>query len=352
MQTYDEIYERMKNKYIEESGDEFDNASDVAIRLKVLAGEIYNAYVNMEWLKNQMFVKTASGEYLDYFASQRGLARKNAVAATGELTFYVDEVKSYDVAIPKGTVVATSDSDPVRFVTTEDGMIMAGGSLVSLYADAEVAGRRGNAVVGVAVVPVNVPSEVSRVTNREAFVGGVDEETDDELRERIISTFKKPSNGTNVAYYEDLALSIEGISKAGVYGRVRGVGTVDVYVCGNGVACDSSSVNAAQNLISKNRELNVDVKVIAASPYAMDLSVEVIGKKGYSPEYIKERCIEEYKKCLAQVAVGGSIYLSTIGNYFMNTGCIEDYTFNTNMENHSLAASQFFVAGEIDIKVS
>lgn len=40
METYDEIYGRMKNAYEHETGDSFNEVSDIAIRLKVLAGEI------------------------------------------------------------------------------------------------------------------------------------------------------------------------------------------------------------------------------------------------------------------------------------------------------------------------
>ena len=43
METYDEIYRRMSEKYTAESGFEIDPSSDIAIRLRVLAGEIYNA---------------------------------------------------------------------------------------------------------------------------------------------------------------------------------------------------------------------------------------------------------------------------------------------------------------------
>ena len=53
METFDEIYARMKAKYIEESGSEFLETSDIAIRLRVLAGEIYNAQTSLEWLKNR-----------------------------------------------------------------------------------------------------------------------------------------------------------------------------------------------------------------------------------------------------------------------------------------------------------
>lgn len=91
MITYDEIYNRMKSEFSAKSKYDFDEASDAAIRMRVLAGEIFNAMTNIEWLKNQMFVATASGEYLDYFASQRGLERKQAQKAQGELTFFINE---------------------------------------------------------------------------------------------------------------------------------------------------------------------------------------------------------------------------------------------------------------------
>lgn len=351
MQTYEEIYNRMKQKYVEQSGNEFDDASDVAIRMKVLAGEVYNAYVNMEWIKNQMFVDTASGKYLDYLASQRGIERKKAVAAKGELTFYVSEPKTYNIAIPKGTVVATSDDEPIRFVTTEDETIVAGGTLVSVYAEAESAGKNGNVIIGRVVVPVNVPSEVSSVVNREPFAGGVDKESDNELRNRIKDTFISSANGTNAAYYEALALSVEGIAKAKAYGKIRGVGTVDVYVGGNGVKCDDSAVDAAQELISENRELNVDVKVIAASPYKNNLSVEVVGEDAYTEDEIVQKCTEAYAECLSKIDIGGTLYLSSVANYIMNTGCIKNYTFDIDMENHMLSGSQFFDVGTVNIKV-
>ena len=51
----------MKLRYEQESGSTIDEVSETAIRLKVLAGEIYSAQVNLEWLKNQMFADTASG---------------------------------------------------------------------------------------------------------------------------------------------------------------------------------------------------------------------------------------------------------------------------------------------------
>lgn len=191
METFDEIYARMKAKYIEESGSEFLETSDIAIRLRVLAGEIYNAQTSLEWLKKQMFVNTASGENLDYLASERGLKRKEATKAKGEIMFMIPEAVDHKITIPKGAVVSTNDKTPIRFCTTETEEIGIGGTFVSVYAEAEQAGSNGNIQPNTATVPVSVPAEIVTVKNPVLFEGGADEESDEELRSRIKATFSQ-----------------------------------------------------------------------------------------------------------------------------------------------------------------
>ena len=76
METYDEIYGRMKNAYELETGDSFNEVSDIAIRLKVLAGEIFKLQTNLEWWKRQMFAVSASGECLINLHRREGLNAK------------------------------------------------------------------------------------------------------------------------------------------------------------------------------------------------------------------------------------------------------------------------------------
>ena len=140
METYEEIYQRMCERYRQESGAPFDEASDIAIRLRVLAGELYNMQTSMEWLKRQLFPSKATGEFLDRFAQQRGLVRRSASKATGKLRFSVNEVKLSPVVIPAGTVVSTSGEHPVRIYTTEDSEIPPLTYSVLVAAEAEKAG--------------------------------------------------------------------------------------------------------------------------------------------------------------------------------------------------------------------
>lgn len=78
-----------------------DDASDIGIRMKTLAGEIFSLESSLDFLKRQMFPTTATGEYLDKHAEMRGLKRKPAIKASGKLMFYVERPLSYSLLFRK-----------------------------------------------------------------------------------------------------------------------------------------------------------------------------------------------------------------------------------------------------------
>ena len=55
MVSYDEILSRMENAYKEKTDVIPDENSDTGIKLRVLAGEIFNMGTELEWFKRQMF---------------------------------------------------------------------------------------------------------------------------------------------------------------------------------------------------------------------------------------------------------------------------------------------------------
>lgn len=50
-ETYESILSRMQDRFQELAGFPADDASDIGIRLKVLAGELFSACTNLDWLK-------------------------------------------------------------------------------------------------------------------------------------------------------------------------------------------------------------------------------------------------------------------------------------------------------------
>lgn len=76
----------MAAEYKTLAGAEPEDAADVSIRLKVLAGELYTVLCAAESLKLNCFPQTAAGEALDLHAEERGLVRKDA----GEICGHAD----------------------------------------------------------------------------------------------------------------------------------------------------------------------------------------------------------------------------------------------------------------------
>lgn len=351
METYNEIYQRIKDSYTNNSGEDFDESGDIAIRMKVLAGEIYNMQTSLEWMRRQLFPSTASGVFLDRFAEQRGLTRKPAVKARGQLEFRVNETRATAISIPMGTVVSTDDETPVRVYTTEDSQIEPGTYSVMVPAEAEIAGYRGNINVRSAVVPVSVPSDIDLVSNLSAFTGGEDEESDTTLRERIRDSYVCMPNGMNAAYYIELVKSVDGISKAGVMAKPRGAGTLTVYVARtDGDATDAQLVEA-QTLINNNRELNVDAVVARAVSQSYDMNVYVTAMEGFTNEEIVSLCTDAFEDYVNTIPLGGRLYLSQLGKYLLDTGCIKTYVFDQSMADMSIPASTFFVTGDVTVQV-
>ena len=99
---FEEIYAHMAAEYKTLAGVEPEDAADVSIRLKVLAGELYTALCAAESLKLNCFPQTAAGEALDLHAEERGLVRKDAVKSVGTLTFSRRTALSYAAEIPRG----------------------------------------------------------------------------------------------------------------------------------------------------------------------------------------------------------------------------------------------------------
>ena len=342
----------MKTRYEQESGFGVDEASDIAIRLKVLAGEIYNMQTAIEWTKRQMFAATATGESLDKLAAQRGLTRKSAVKARGRINFRLAETLDYAVTIPRGTVVATDEEIPVRFVTTEDGEIPQATYSVTLGAEAELAGYRGNINVNAATVPVTVPSMVSAVGNPSRFTGGSDEESDNNLRERVLKSYTSVPNALNADYYKNLALTVEGVERAGVVERVDGYGTAGVYVCGLREQVSDAVVSQINALLSENDCIGAMVTARPAVLRSVDLEVTVTRKAGYSEEDVRIAIENAFADYVYSIPMGSRFYLSALGKYLLDTGCIENYEYNMSMQDLGSTAASCFMPGDVTIGVS
>lgn len=328
MTGYEEILSRMKERYTEISGYQVPELSDIDVRMKVLAGELFNAEVNLEFIKRQMFPSTATSEYLDLHAQDRGLSRKQAVKATGEVRFSISEPIDENISIPKGTVVSTDEAgEQYRYLTDEAAVLTAGNTLVSVSCVAEKSGSEYNVSAYKIYTLVTNVVGIESVTNPAAFIGGADRESDEQLRKRILNSYATISNGTNRAYYKRLAESVDGVKSASVLSKVRGVGTVDVYICGDKTEATTALVKRVQAVMNEQRELNVDVKVYAANIVEANLGVNIVLKQGYSADAVKENVRRSVSEYIDMLEVGEHIYESHLGKAVLSAEGVYNYSW-------------------------
>ena len=275
--TLEEIYRELAGEFQTQTGLSA-GSSELAVRFYAVAAQLYGLYVQAEWTRRQCFPQTAEGEELDKHARLRGVTRRQAARATGTVRFYVDKARGTDTDVPAETVCMTAGG--VRFLTTSAGTVPAG----ALYADVPVsaaeAGAGSNVAQGTVIYMALPPTGIAACVNPAPLSNGQDEEGDEELRERVLDTYRRLANGANSAFYQQEAMSFDGVAAVTVLPRNRGVGTVDIVAAAQGGVPDQSLLAALQAHFDQVREIAVDVKVLAPTVKKTDLTVKLWTEQG------------------------------------------------------------------------
>lgn len=293
MKTTDEIYSQMVSAFSADTGLEAATNSDLAVRMYAAAAQISALYIQTDWVNRQCFPQTAEGTSLELHAQLRGLERRKALFAEGVLRFSGEEPAGTDREIPQGTICLTAGM--VRFQTTQAGVLKAGETWTEVRARAVEAGAGGNVAAGTILSMAVAPVGISRCSNPGAFSGGADAEDDESLRKRILDTYRRLPNGANAAFYQQRALSFDGVAAASVIPRPRGVGTVDVVISSPGGIPDGELLEALSEDLNEKREIAVDLQVRA--PEIEDVAVQV--KVAAKPNRNADEVLSDVEKALS-----------------------------------------------------
>lgn len=330
---YSEILKEMEDKYEELSGFCPGDGSDAGIRLRVLAGELHNLWTQMEWLERQIFPDTATGQWLEKLAEQKGLQRKAGARASGTLTFLRESPLWYDITIPKGTRCAVSRESGVSYETLEEVVLPSGSLSVDAAAQAMSIGVEGNSPADTITVMLTPPAGISSVTNGTAFTGGVEEEDDESLRERLLEAYHRPSNGVNSGFYEQEALKHDQVYSVSVVPRARGNGTVDIYISTLQGDPSTQLLEELQEEFNLQKEINVDIQVKAPERVEVEIVAYVKTVEGYDRNAVVKECKERIQECFSKKKIGENLYLAQIGDVIFHTPGVENYLFETDLSS-------------------
>lgn len=230
----------------------------------------------LDWLARQLLPDTAEAEWLDrhgniWLVNADGTkGRKAATLATGIVTM----AGVNGTPVPVNTVIASALAS---YETIEP--ITVGSGPTQVRVRALDAGSIGNLEEG---EELNFVGTIPGVTNQIFVVsldGGVDTETDDLLRERVLFRIQNPPMGGSASDYVRWATSIPGVTRAWALPEM-GPGTVtvrfmmDVLRAANRGIPNNEDVAMVRAALDKLRPVAVmDMFVQAPIPQFYDISI-------------------------------------------------------------------------------
>src|SRR4030042_5376718 len=201
------------------------------------AALLYELWNDIYQVKRRIQVSTAEGSDLDLLAERHGLTRRAETKSSCILLFNGPS----DTVIPTGTIVK-SNLNEVRYQTLIEITLGQNNPAIQrpIYSNAlgdivltESLITGSNSKVGIKELTIIDPSiEDVEVTNLVPSIGGEDEETDAELRSRILGQLDLLNQGTT-DFYKALSRAANGtvLRSLPIYNPLNG--GIDIYLVKN-----------------------------------------------------------------------------------------------------------------------
>lgn len=347
MNQYEEIYGNLKKEYETQTGSRVEDASDTGIKLKVLSEEFARVYEEAAYSQRQIFPDSAQGEYLARHGEMRGVYKKEAARAHGEMTFKSVPSAPFDITIPIGTLCGTKEG--VLYRTVEEGLLKAGVTNIYLDAEAVEAGEAGNTAGRTVTVLVTPIAGITSVRNDYSLAGGSDGETQERFRERVIESYSRISNGANLNYYEQYAKGMPAVWSAKARFVAGTPNQIELFVENDSRTLSTSAVAQVQAAIDKARELGIQVTV--KKPQKKAVYVEaVIQVDNMANRSVHALAAEAaIREAMREMEIGQRWSPAAVGSRVLALPGIKDVTFTQPSGTLALAEDEICTVGSITI---
>lgn len=337
-------------------------ASTIYILMQIFA---FNSAVNVSLAQNfalSAFIATAEGDDLTNLAADNGIDRILADTATVQLNFtrlLVDTVNSYTIpASSSFSTIPDENGSFYEFKTFDTLTLSASSTSVSGLAQAVAAGAEYNVNADTIQNFISTINGIDTVTNPYPATGGTDEETDAELRERIVTTLASNGAKNTVSGYQNTLLSL-GAKSAYVYSPS---GTMPNYI--TAVVTSTTTVDTiptASELLYWNTEINKDenravadvLTVVGPSTITITVSAAIL-------EYDVTADVAVIKAAVKQaiidyinnLAPGETVYKNNIANLLHDQNGVIDFILYTPTTNTTITSVQKAIANDSSVTIN
>ena len=312
----------------------------VYVLSRVIAGAAHMMHGHLDFLSRQLFPDQSDGAYLVRHASLYGITKTAPGFATGTATV----TGTNTTVIPAGTILVRSDG--AEYETDGDVTIAAGTATPALTA--LLAGADYTLAADVVLTFESpIAGADSAVTVVGSTVDGVDEETTEALRTRLLERIASPAHGGTEEDYIAWAKEVAGVTRVWVTPLELGPGTVVVRFARDN---DASPIPSAGEVTDVQTKLDLEkpahATVTAHAPVAatVDFTIAVV------PDTVAVRdAVEaELEDLILRVGEpGGTILISEIRTAIGTASGLTDYTLTVPAANVTHTTNQLPAIGTI-----
>jgi uncharacterized phage protein gp47/JayE len=247
----------------------------VRVLPRVWSGAVHEVHGHLEWNSRQLLAATADESELPRHGAEMAVTRLSGSKADGPLTV----TGTNGAVIPAGRLWQRADG--LQYEVEAEATIVGGTATVSLVCT--TSGAAGNAAEGVALALVSpIPGIVSSASVAAGGItGGVDQESVERWRQRILERKRQSPQGGSKADYIRWAKEVPGVTRVWVLPQWLGAGTVGVTFVQDdevNIIPDAGMVDDVQDYIdaADRRPVTAEVIVFAPAPLVVNFSIELV----------------------------------------------------------------------------
>lgn len=320
--------------------------STIGVLAVVWGGAIYLVYGFLAWIANQVIPDTAQNEYLDRWASIKGITRIAAVFQRGTVTF---PTSSDPLTIAQGTLMQANDG--TQYSVDSLATSAAGACIATVTC--LTAGSVGQRSVS---DTITLLSPIQGITSAGTWASttqiGTDQESDTALKSRMLVAFQTPPQGGAIADYILWTLATAGVTRAWVFPNWVGAGSVGISFVrdgdGSGAAIIPSggAVAAVQAYETDPTRAPVTANVTVFAPTAVteNFTIHLVPDTAA----LRTAVIASLTNLIYREAIpGGTMYLSHIRAAIGEVLGAGDFSMSSPAADQVFTNSQIGIMGTV-----
>ena len=344
-QTYEVIKDRILNdENIKKTEFAVNEGSITNSIVSALSVEEAKLYIDMMNLFRLAFIEEGFYDYLDKRVNEFGIYRKEGEFATGEVEFKGD----IGTRIDNGSIIRINGLD---YSVIKDIVISETIEENKSPIQANEVGVQYNVPIGSVFLMAEEITGLESIVATTEIEGGIDRETDEELRTRFYETQRNNATSGNVAHYEQWAKEVDGVYNAKVTPLWNGPGTVKVAIAGrNNKPVSEEIIEKCKAYLEEVRPIGATVTVVTPSELKINITANITLNSAYSKVEAEAEVLARLEEYL--LTVTDKVLYSNIFAMLVNCDSIVDCTevkINNQTSNINISAEQVATTGTITL---